>query len=85
MGLSYHDVYLKWGDNPEVRLFDTYAVTLSCSRVGGWSLWTTGERPVEVAGEYHDVPLRIRVGDMVILNTFPKEAADGPEQDSGAE
>lgn len=76
---NYHDVYVQWGSGPEVCMFDKYFIELTCNRVGGWCLWRTDTEPHQMlGGEYDDKPLKIRVGDRVILDTYPSVKNEAP-------
>lgn len=78
---SYHDLYVTTAEIERTRLFDlSYGYEVTCTRVGGWSLWRWDPlkegRMVKVAGEFDRAGLRLDVAGHVLCDSLsaPVEA-----------
>lgn len=72
--LSYHDVEVQF-DGQRIRLFDaSYSLMLTCTRAGGWRLYTrfNGEEKL-LAGEYDNPPLEIFINGIQVLHLNDRE------------
>lgn len=71
---SYHDLHITTANLPRTSIFDLpYDYEVSCTRVGGWTVWLNGER---VGGEY-DEGLRLDVAGHVICDSLTRPLPPG--------
>lgn len=69
---SYHDLYITTADIPRTSIFNLpFSLALSCTRSGGWELWSGNESLV--AGEYAERGLRLDVSGHMIVDSLIKE------------
>jgi len=68
MNPSYHDVHITTEGIERTSIFNLpYGYELSCTRVGGWTLWDPDQR--KVAGEY-DAGLIVDIAGHVICDSL---------------
>lgn len=76
---SYHDLFVETPTIPRTSIFNLpLNLEVSCMRTSGWQLWRrerTGHR-TQLAGELHDVGLRLDVAGRVIVDSITRRSTN---------